>query len=108
MPFPMKIQPIDIDVRTVREQVRTDTAKPLFKSRLRRLFDRPFPSVLRSSTVEKPIVGEPAQFGRVTEFEPSSVCFRATHHTHFSQYEVEAIERKYKPSGVPRWLCECV
>ncbi|KAG6597404.1 hypothetical protein SDJN03_10584, partial [Cucurbita argyrosperma subsp. sororia] len=61
MPFPMKIQPIDIDVRTVREQVRTDTAKPLFKSRLRRLFDRPFPSVLRSSTVEKPIVGEPAQ-----------------------------------------------
>ncbi|XP_022937081.1 uncharacterized protein LOC111443488 [Cucurbita moschata] len=74
MPFPMKIQPIDIDVRTVREQVRTDTAKPLFKLRLRRLFDRPFPSVLRSSTVEKPIVEEPAQFSRGTEFEPSSVC----------------------------------
>lgn len=78
MPFPMKIQPIDIDVQTVREQVRTDSAKPLFKSRLRRLFDRPFPSVLRISAVEKPIVGEAAQFsskdGGGTEFEPSSVC----------------------------------
>lgn len=81
MPFPMKIQPIDIDVRTVREQVRTESAKPVFKSRLRRLFDRPFPSVLRISAVEKPIiVGEPAQFsskdggGGGTELEPSSVC----------------------------------
>ncbi|KAG6582342.1 hypothetical protein SDJN02_20627, partial [Cucurbita argyrosperma subsp. argyrosperma] len=76
----MKIQPIDIDVKTVREQVRPESAKPLLKSRLRRLFDRPFPSVLRSSAVEKPIiVGEPAQFsskdgGGGTEFEPSSVC----------------------------------
>ena len=76
----MKIQPIDIDVQTVREQVRPESAKPLLKSRLRRLFDRPFPSVLRSSAVEKPIiVGEPAQFsskdgGGGTEFEPSSVC----------------------------------
>lgn len=81
MPFPMKIQPIDIDTRTAREQIRTDSAKPVFKSRLRRLFDRPFPSVLRISAVEKPIVGEPAQFsskdgggGVGTEFEPTSVC----------------------------------
>ncbi|XP_038898340.1 uncharacterized protein LOC120086017 [Benincasa hispida] len=80
MPFPMKIQPIDIDVQTVREQVRTESAKPVFKSRLRRLFDRPFPSVLRIAAVEKPIiVGEPAQFsskdgGGGTELEPSSVC----------------------------------
>ncbi|KAA0049317.1 uncharacterized protein E5676_scaffold434G00920 [Cucumis melo var. makuwa] len=81
MPFPMKIQPIDIDVQTAREQVRTESAKPVFKSRLRRLFDRPFPSVLRISAVEKPItVGESAQFsskdggGGGTDLEPSSVC----------------------------------
>ncbi|XP_010532592.1 PREDICTED: uncharacterized protein LOC104808584 isoform X2 [Tarenaya hassleriana] len=79
MPFPMKIQPIDIDSPAVREPARADSGKPVLKSRLKRLFDRPFTSVLRSSTSEKPIPGAvEAQYGRdggaATEFEPSSVC----------------------------------
>ncbi|XP_065863195.1 uncharacterized protein [Euphorbia lathyris] len=74
----MKIQPIDVDCQTV-VPVRTEPAKPVLKSRLKRLFDRQFPSVLRISSVEKPIAGE-AQYGTKdggsggTEFEPSSVC----------------------------------
>ncbi|KAG7996939.1 hypothetical protein I3843_01G186100 [Carya illinoinensis] len=78
MPFPMKIQPIDVDSQAaVREPVvRTDNAKPVLKSRLRRLFDRQFPSVLKISSAEKPNGGE-AQYSNkdgVPEFEPSSVC----------------------------------
>ncbi|XP_010535296.1 PREDICTED: uncharacterized protein LOC104810650, partial [Tarenaya hassleriana] len=79
MPFPMKIQPIDIDSPAVREPARADSGKPVLKSRLKRLFDRPFTSVLRSSTSEKPIAGAgEAHYGRGggtgAEFEPSSVC----------------------------------
>ncbi|KAJ0959831.1 hypothetical protein J5N97_000454 [Dioscorea zingiberensis] len=82
MPFPMKIQPIDIDSEAVREPVRIDSAaKPVLKSRLRRLFDRRFPSVLRISSTEKPTVAG-GDFnkdgggggGAIVEFEPSSVC----------------------------------
>lgn len=82
MPFPMKIQPVDSD-QAYREQSKPP---PVFKSRLKRLFDRPFNSVLRisSATTEKPapFPGEvkdlaaappPAPAG-APEFEPSSVC----------------------------------
>ncbi|XP_009592039.1 uncharacterized protein [Nicotiana tomentosiformis] len=77
---PMKIQPIDSP--TYRESIQNDTAKPVVKSRLKRFFDRPFPSVLRiSSAVEKPnAAGTGIELpyekdgGAVTEFEPSSVC----------------------------------
>ncbi|KAJ8549080.1 hypothetical protein K7X08_032787 [Anisodus acutangulus] len=78
---PMKIQPIDSP--TYRESIQNDTAKPVVKSRLKRFFDRPFPSVLRiSSATEKPNVagaggGNELAYGKdgaVTEFEPSSVC----------------------------------
>ncbi|XP_024015150.1 uncharacterized protein LOC112088915 [Eutrema salsugineum] len=72
MPFTMKIQPIDIDSPSLAP------GKPVLKSRLKRLFDRPFTNVLRSGTTEKPfavavVTGE-AQCNPVTEFEPSSVC----------------------------------
>ncbi|KAJ7979959.1 Protein of unknown function (DUF506) [Quillaja saponaria] len=74
---PMKIQPIDIDSQQLNEAARTDSAKPVLKSRLKRLFvfDRQLPSVLRTSAAEKPTFGE-AQYnkdGRM-EFEPSSVA----------------------------------
>ncbi|XP_009803807.1 uncharacterized protein [Nicotiana sylvestris] len=77
---PMKIQPIDSP--TYRESIQNDTAKPVVKSRLKRFFDRPFPSVLRiSSAAEKPNAagaGNELPYikdgGAVTEFEPSSVC----------------------------------
>ncbi|OMO54702.1 hypothetical protein CCACVL1_27643 [Corchorus capsularis] len=75
----MKVQPIDIDSQAQKETVpfRAEPVKPVLKSRLKRLFDRQFPSVLRISTAEKPSIGE-TQFttskdGGI-EFEPSSVC----------------------------------
>ncbi|XP_060180409.1 uncharacterized protein LOC132610144 [Lycium barbarum] len=87
---PMKIQPIDSS--TYRESsssssIQNDTAAkpPVVKSRLKRFFDRPFPSVLRisSAATEKPnvcsgagteLLPAPAPAPVVTEFEPSSVC----------------------------------
>lgn len=75
----MKIQPIDSS--TYRESIQNDTAKPVVKSRLKRFFDRPFPSVLRiSSATEKPNAagaGNELPYGKdgaAPEFEPSSVC----------------------------------
>ncbi|KAL3634489.1 hypothetical protein CASFOL_021543 [Castilleja foliolosa] len=63
MHFPTKIQPIDT--------IRNDTVfTPVLKSRLKRLFDRPFNSVLRISSVEKQVAGGEKE----TEFDPSSVC----------------------------------
>ncbi|CAN8270456.1 unnamed protein product [Cochlearia groenlandica] len=77
MPFTMKIQPLDIDSPSAKEtQSRAEQGKPVTKSRLKRLFDRPFTNVLRSGATEKPplFAGE-SQIGAVTtEFEPSSVC----------------------------------
>lgn len=74
MPFPMKVQPIDSS--TYRESIKNDTVKPLLKSRLKRFFDRPFPSVLRiSSAAEKPgAAGGGNDGAAAVEFEPSSVC----------------------------------
>lgn len=80
MPFTMKIQPIDIDSPAA--VTRPESGKPVLKSRLKRLFDRPFTNVLRNATSEKlfPEVhqyyggGAGAGGGAVTEFEPSSVC----------------------------------
>ncbi|XVE65930.1 hypothetical protein DITRI_Ditri08aG0039300 [Diplodiscus trichospermus] len=74
----MKVQPIDVDSGAQKETVplRPEPVKPVLKSRLKRLFDRPFPSVLRISIAEKPSITE-TQFNNKDggiEFEPSSVC----------------------------------
>ncbi|KAG6420103.1 hypothetical protein SASPL_116620 [Salvia splendens] len=67
MPFPMRIQPIDA--------IRHDVVKPpVLKSRLKRLFDRPFNSVMRNSSAEKQAPGGEKDGGTAPEFEPSSVC----------------------------------
>ncbi|KAI4373922.1 hypothetical protein MLD38_011980 [Melastoma candidum] len=80
--MPPKIQPVDFDARLLCspiQTVRTDSAKLVLKSRLKRLFDRQFPGVLRnnSAPLEKTGAGD-AQFGKdgVTagELEPSSLC----------------------------------
>lgn len=73
MHFQMKIQPIDN--RTSEESVNCEspasvTAKPVLKSRLKRLFDRQFPSVLKNNS-EKTNGASEVKDG---EFEPSSVC----------------------------------
>ncbi|EPS71668.1 hypothetical protein M569_03091 [Genlisea aurea] len=60
MPFQARIQPID--------SILGDAVKPpVLKSRLKRLFDRPFNGVLKASAAEKPTVER-------DEFEPSTVC----------------------------------
>ncbi|GAV69569.1 DUF506 domain-containing protein [Cephalotus follicularis] len=79
MPFPMKIQPIDIACQRLTEPARSDAGKPVLKSRLKRLFDRQFPSVLRISSAEKPSLEVEPQYNKDgavagAEFEPSSVC----------------------------------
>ncbi|CAH8261486.1 unnamed protein product [Arabidopsis lyrata] len=77
MPFTMKIQPIDIDSSPAVARAESGN-KPVLKSRLKRLFDRPF-TRNATTTTEKPFVtGGEVQCsgggGVVTEFEPSSVC----------------------------------
>lgn len=75
MPFPMKIQPINDEFTANRDLTRVESNKPVLKSRLKRLLDRPFTNVLKSSVSDKSIIavtGE-AQYGGGTEFEPSSV-----------------------------------
>ncbi|KAL5988768.1 hypothetical protein ACLOJK_026870 [Asimina triloba] len=78
----MKIQPIDT-TSVSKGSIRADpSAKPVMKSRLKRLIERQFPSVLRISSAEKlgGGCGEPQQQhcikdgGGGGDFEPSSVC----------------------------------
>lgn len=103
---PMKIQPIDSP--TYRESsIRTDAAKPVLKSRLKRLFDLQFPNVLRISSVEKPTTAGEAQNGKdgvaTTElFEPSSVCL-ATMVRNF----IEETNEKQPAQKCGRNRCNC-
>ncbi|KAI4342699.1 hypothetical protein MLD38_027291 [Melastoma candidum] len=84
--MPPKIQPIDINARLLGSPVqpaRTDSAKPVLKSRLKRLFDRQFPGVLRNNYSGSNVPSEKqtavdGPFGKdglaAYDFEPSSVC----------------------------------
>ncbi|KAG5406093.1 hypothetical protein IGI04_012212 [Brassica rapa subsp. trilocularis] len=92
MPFTMKIQPIDIDSPSVAKP--EAAGKPVLKSRLKRLFDRPF----RNATSEKPFPGGEAQ--SATEFEPSSVCL-----TKMVQNFIEENNEKQAKCGRNR--CNC-
>ncbi|KAH0633785.1 hypothetical protein KY284_036571 [Solanum tuberosum] len=71
----MKIQPVDFT--TVEESSRYDSFKPVPKSRFKRLFERQFSGLLRSSAPEKLVTGEDLIGNKKDaseEFEPSSVC----------------------------------
>lgn len=74
MPFPMKIQPIDSQVPS--DGTRLELAKPVVKSRLKRLLERQFSGVLRNSAPEKIAGGGDETLGAngSTDFEPSSAC----------------------------------
>ncbi|XP_024005903.1 uncharacterized protein LOC112082436 [Eutrema salsugineum] len=74
MPFPMKIQPINNDFPASRDSARAESGKPVLKSRLKRLLDRPFTNVLRSSNSDKSLNAAASEDGVGTEFEPSSVA----------------------------------
>ncbi|XP_060181081.1 uncharacterized protein LOC132610744 [Lycium barbarum] len=67
MPFPMKIQPVDFNA--IEEPGEYDSFKPVQKSRFKRLFEKQFSGLLRSSAPE---IGNRKDL--CEEFEPSSVC----------------------------------
>ncbi|KAI9123305.1 hypothetical protein K1719_006194 [Acacia pycnantha] len=106
---PTKIQPIDIDSRKLREAVvRNDSAKPVLKSRLRRLFvfDRQSPSVFRNSSPEKLVVaGEYSsnRDGGGSEFEPSSLCLAKMVHNFIE----EPNEKQPPAAKCGRNSCNC-
>lgn len=82
----MKVQPIDFNVRLelpppLATTKYDATAKPISKSRFKRLFERPFSNVLKTSATEKPVGSTEPQPSHdcnkdavVEEFEPSSMC----------------------------------
>ncbi|PKI46064.1 hypothetical protein CRG98_033519 [Punica granatum] len=103
--MPPKIQPIDIDPQVLREPPRSDSSKPVLKSRLKRLFDRQFPGVLRNSSAEKPSTGGEAQYskdGAGNEFEPSSVCLAK-----MVQNFIEESNEKQSAAKCGRNRCNC-
>ncbi|KHN18844.1 hypothetical protein glysoja_028213 [Glycine soja] len=67
----MKIQPIDSQV--LAEGTQLELAKPVVKSRLKRLLERQFSGVLRNSAPEK-IAGDDETLNGSNDFEPSSAC----------------------------------
>ncbi|XP_073005180.1 uncharacterized protein [Typha latifolia] len=70
IPFQVKIQPMES-----KSTARGDPARHAGRSRLKRLFERPFPSVLRISSAERIAGGgeKEKDEGKV-EVEPSTVC----------------------------------
>ncbi|CAK9157312.1 unnamed protein product [Ilex paraguariensis] len=71
----MKIQPIDFNIPE--ESTHHEQVKPVLKSRLKRLFERQFQSVLRTSAPEKPVTGNEElhcnKYGS-ENFETNSIC----------------------------------
>ncbi|XP_031098459.1 uncharacterized protein LOC116002455 [Ipomoea triloba] len=106
----MKVQPID----SLSSSIRGDSARSVSKSRLKRFFDRPFTSVLRSSSAsEKATVtvgaGVEVPYGKdggvsstAAEFEPSSVCLDK-----MVQNFIEESNEKQPPSKIGRNRCNC-
>ncbi|KAI6684257.1 hypothetical protein NL676_030170 [Syzygium grande] len=100
MPFSMKIQPIDCHVD---EAIRFEPVKPVVKSRLKRLFERQFIGVLKSSVAIEKVCGDggapPVDKGGFTaepaEFEPSSLCL-----TKMVQNFIEESHEKQSSSAV--------
>lgn len=102
MPFPMKVQPID-----AQQEFRESSKPPVLKSRLKRLFDRPFNSVLRISSAasdKAPVVpGEVKDVG-IVEFEPSSVCLDKMVQNFIEENTFERVQQTQKCG---RNRCNC-
>ncbi|KFK23657.1 hypothetical protein AALP_AAs70636U000200 [Arabis alpina] len=97
MPFPMKIQPINDDFPANR----VESNKPVLKSRLKRLLDRPFTNVLKNSIIA--VTGETQHGGGVTEFEPSSVVLAKM----VQNYMEENNNEKQSTKSVRNHRCNC-
>nr|GMD75580.1 uncharacterized protein LOC109176122 isoform X2 [Ipomoea batatas] len=95
----MKVQPID----SLSSSIRGDSTRSVSKSRLKRFFDRPFTSVLRSSSAsEKATVTDGGVSSTAAEFEPSSVCLDK-----MVQNFIEESNEKQPPSKIGRNRCNC-
>lgn len=72
----MKIQIQPIDSKVLAEGTKLEPVKPVVKSRLKRLFERQFASVLRNSAAERIGYDEHKDGSNndSVDFEPSSVC----------------------------------
>ncbi|XP_073144864.1 uncharacterized protein [Henckelia pumila] len=103
MPFPSKIQPVDLNVLPEkRVPANFEPSKPV-KSRFKRLFERQFSSVLKISTQDKPPSSDEPQnhFNKDSseEFEPSSVCL--------AKMVQNFIEENNEKPKCGRNLCNC-
>lgn len=103
----MKIQPIDVDSESQALKdpiIRPESTKPVLKSRLKRLFDRQFPSVLRISSAERQPAVEctTKDAGTGPEFEPSSVCLDK-----MVQNFIEEFNEKQSNAKCSRNRCNC-
>ncbi|XP_073292252.1 uncharacterized protein [Primulina huaijiensis] len=79
MPFPLKIQPVDLNTLPEKQVPASfEPLKPVVKSRIKRLFERQFSSVLKISALDKPPSADeqPNYCNKDVseEFEPSSIC----------------------------------
>ncbi|XP_051141966.1 uncharacterized protein LOC127258929 isoform X2 [Andrographis paniculata] len=78
MPYPTKIQPIDFYDPPESEPKCDAAVNPVYKSRFKRLFERPFASVLKTPAPDKSACSrETSRDGNKDEseeFEPSSAC----------------------------------
>lgn len=106
MPFPMKIQPIDSHTLP-EDPTRFEPVKQVAKSRLKRLFERQFTSVLRISVAEKAGADEPHfakdGFNGSGEFEPSSVCLAKM----VQNFIEECNDKTVAPPRCGRNRCNC-
>lgn len=112
MPFPTKIQPIDSHARPLEAATRFEPVKPVVKSRLKRLFERPFTSVLRPSSpasAEKVGGVEELHFNKdgftalAGEFEHSSVCLAKM----VQNFMEESNEKQSTAARCSRNRCNC-
>lgn len=75
MTYTMKIQPIDFNEEEEPSAKCEAVAKPVFRSRFKRLFERPFSSGFRALIPDKAAGAEPLNCkDGLEELEPSSVC----------------------------------
>lgn len=104
MPFPLKIQPIDLNAPPGKQvSANFEPLKPVVKSRFKRLFERQLSSVLKISAQEKPTgAEEPPNYCNKDgseEFEPSSVCL--------AKMVQNFIEENNEKPKCGRNLCSC-
>ncbi|KAH6767750.1 hypothetical protein C2S52_018733 [Perilla frutescens var. hirtella] len=99
----MKIQPIDFNEAAPPPSAKCEAvAKPVFRSRFKRLFERPFSTGLRALPPDKPAGGEALNSkDGLEELEPSSVCLAKM----VQNFMEESNEKQQLRCGRNRCVC---